>query len=131
VRICCQSVKDGVGQRWVVDVLIPFCYRQLRGDDDALFAIAVFEQLQEGKTEKAGNHFGYWFGVDWRMSPRHCTMRPIFRTRSGFTGSVDPTKNGVPTAMPISWQIFLRSGLSRTTPPITDSFRKPNNWTVS
>lgn len=80
---------------------------------------------------KAGNHFGYWFGVDWRMSPRHCTMRPIFRTRSGFTGSVDPTKNGVPTAMPISWQIFLRSGLSRTTPPITDSFRKPNNWTVS
>ena len=42
-----QTVEDGIGEGWVVELAVPIGHRQLTGDDHRAPAEAVIEDLEE------------------------------------------------------------------------------------
>ena len=49
-RIGGDAVHDGISQCGFVYVVIPFCNRELGGDDDRFSLITVFEELEQRQT---------------------------------------------------------------------------------
>ena len=45
-----EPVHDGVGESRLVDVFVPFAHGQLRGHDDGLSLVAVFQYLQQRES---------------------------------------------------------------------------------
>lgn len=57
-----EPVKDGVGQRWFADVVVPFFTGQLAGHESGFSIVAVIEDLQEVTPALIGS---------WASAPSH------------------------------------------------------------
>src|SRR5690606_39807560 len=52
VCLCCQSVKDGIGQRRFVKVFVPLPAGQLGSNDGSALCIPVFQYLKKSELHR-------------------------------------------------------------------------------